>query len=146
MYAKIDGSTVVKYPYTMKALQNDNPNVSFPAELNAELKLEYNVADVHENARPEFDPLTQDVVEAPMTVIEGVAQINYIVKEASETQKISRITEQRKKFLEDTDYFGLSDVTMSEEWRVYRQALRDIPQQSSFPDNVTWPTPPGSGF
>ena len=27
-------------------------------------------------------------------------------------------------------------------WLDYRQALRDIPQQAGFPDNVTWPTQP----
>lgn len=36
--------------------------------------------------------------------------------------------------------------TMSEskkqEWRDYRQALLDVPQQSGFPDDITWPTKP----
>lgn len=27
-------------------------------------------------------------------------------------------------------------------WRTYRQALRDLPQQEGFPNNVTWPTKP----
>jgi hypothetical protein len=27
-------------------------------------------------------------------------------------------------------------------WIIYRQALREVPQQPSFPSNVTWPTPP----
>tara|TARA_R110000787_G_scaffold186342_1_gene297884 strand:+ start:1166 stop:1384 length:219 start_codon:yes stop_codon:yes gene_type:complete len=27
-------------------------------------------------------------------------------------------------------------------WRTYRQALRDVPAQSGFPDNITWPTEP----
>ena len=29
-----------------------------------------------------------------------------------------------------------------EEWRVYRQNLLNIPESSSFPSDVTWPTPP----
>lgn len=29
-------------------------------------------------------------------------------------------------------------------WRVYRQALRDVPQQAGFPSSVTWPTPPAA--
>ena len=28
------------------------------------------------------------------------------------------------------------------EWSNYRQGLLDVPQQASFPDNVTWPTKP----
>jgi len=27
-------------------------------------------------------------------------------------------------------------------WRTYRQALRDVPSQSGFPENITWPTRP----
>lgn len=30
-------------------------------------------------------------------------------------------------------------------WVTYRQALLDVPQQSGFPNSVTWPTPP-DGF
>jgi hypothetical protein len=29
-----------------------------------------------------------------------------------------------------------------EEWAVYRQALRDIPEQPGFPWEVEWPVPP----
>jgi len=29
-----------------------------------------------------------------------------------------------------------------DDWRTYRQALRDIPTQAGFPENVTWPVEP----
>jgi hypothetical protein len=29
-------------------------------------------------------------------------------------------------------------------WQTYRQTLRDIPAQSGFPFNITWPNPPAS--
>ena len=32
-------------------------------------------------------------------------------------------------------------IAVSDEWKTYRQALRDVPTQSD-PDNITWPTPP----
>jgi hypothetical protein len=35
-----------------------------------------------------------------------------------------------------------SGVPVSAEWVAYRQALRDIPQQPGFPDNIQWPTKP----
>lgn len=31
---------------------------------------------------------------------------------------------------------------MPSEWAAYAQALADVPQQSGFPDEVEWPTPP----
>lgn len=32
-------------------------------------------------------------------------------------------------------------VAVSNDWKTYRQALRDVPTQSD-PDNITWPTKP----
>ena len=34
-----------------------------------------------------------------------------------------------------------TDVTTAD-WTTYRQALRDVPAQSGFPANVTWPVEP----
>ena len=84
MYAKIDGTKIVKYPYTLKDLQRENPNVSFPSVLGDELKAQYNLVDVNENSKPTFDPLKENIVEAPMTVVDGVAQINYTKQTVSE--------------------------------------------------------------
>jgi len=36
---------------------------------------------------------------------------------------------------------ALSEASQSE-WATYRQALLDVPQQSGFPHNVTWPQEP----
>jgi hypothetical protein len=48
----------------------------------------------------------------------------------------------RDDLLKATDHYGLSDVTMTDAMTVYRQALRDVPQQESFPNTITWPTAP----
>ena len=48
----------------------------------------------------------------------------------------------RNLLLKDTDVWALSDRTMSAEQTAYRQALRDIPTQSGFPTDITWPTKP----
>ena len=51
---------------------------------------------------------------------------------------------QRDKLLADTDWHGLSDVTMSAEMTAYRQALRDITDHANFPDleEADWPVAP----
>ena len=41
--------------------------------------------------------------------------------------------------LAETDWTALSDVSMTPEMAVYRQALRDITQQAGFPNTVEWP-------
>ena len=48
----------------------------------------------------------------------------------------------RNQLLVDTDYAALADVTMSDDMRTYRQALRDLPANTSDPSNPTWPTKP----
>ena len=47
----------------------------------------------------------------------------------------------RNQKLLETDWRAGSDHTLSDEWKTYRQALRDVPTQSD-PDNITWPTEP----
>ena len=50
---------------------------------------------------------------------------------------------QRDAMLQETDWMILSDSpTPSQDWLDYRQALRDVPTQSGFPENVIWPTKP----
>lgn len=34
------------------------------------------------------------------------------------------------------------DATAKTQWAAYRQALRNVPQQSEFPNEITWPTAP----
>ena len=48
----------------------------------------------------------------------------------------------RNDILAQSDWMANSDVTMSDEWRTYRQALRDITESATSLDDVTWPTEP----
>ena len=54
----------------------------------------------------------------------------------------SDLRTKRTQLLTETDYLALSDVTLSENMRSYRQALRDLPANTSDPANPTWPTKP----
>jgi len=47
----------------------------------------------------------------------------------------------RDTLLSESDIHALAD-RITDEWRTYRQALRDIPNQSGFPDDITWPNKP----
>lgn len=48
----------------------------------------------------------------------------------------------RNEKLAETDWTASSDVTMSDAMKTYRQALRDVPEQSGFPTDINWPTKP----
>ena len=52
------------------------------------------------------------------------------------------LREERNRRLAETDYLALPDVTMSEEMRTYRQALRDLPANTTDPANPVWPVKP----
>ena len=52
----------------------------------------------------------------------------------------------RNQLLAETDYLALADVTLTDEMRAYRQALRDLPANTPDPANPVWPTKPEQGF
>ena len=57
----------------------------------------------------------------------------------------ARLREERNRRLSATDFYALSDVTMSDDMKTYRQNLRDLPEGKDTVDkcqNVTWPTKP----
>jgi hypothetical protein len=59
-----------------------------------------------------------------------------------DADKAESVRSERDQKLKDTDWMGMSDVTMSAEYATYRQALRDVPLQEGFPNTITWPAEP----
>lgn len=49
---------------------------------------------------------------------------------------------ERDRRLALTDYLALADATLSDDMRTYRQALRDLPANTSDPASPSWPTKP----
>ena len=64
---------------------------------------------------------------------------------AAPARRMVDLRKQRDKLLAETDYMALGDVTLSDAWKTYRQALRDITSQTPSDDalsNITFPTKP----
>ena len=60
-------------------------------------------------------------------------------------RSIARLREDRNRKLAETDFYALSDVTMSDEMKKYRQDLRDLPAGKDTVEkcnNATFPTKP----
>ena len=64
---------------------------------------------------------------------------------------MAKLRAQRDFKLSETDFYALSDVTMSSDMTTYRQALRDLPSNYTTSDsgdlkddlsNLNWPTKP----
>jgi|TARA_R100000656_G_C3902185_1_gene119044 hypothetical protein len=67
-----------------------------------------------------------------------------VIKPANQFSDLRR---QRNQLLSETDYLFGSDVPLmsdekTQEWRTYRQALRDLPANTADPTNITWPEEP----
>tara|TARA_R100001509_G_scaffold141786_1_gene96955 strand:+ start:579 stop:908 length:330 start_codon:yes stop_codon:yes gene_type:complete len=63
-------------------------------------------------------------------------------KEIQTADNLKELRIERNKRLVETDHYGLSDQTMSSDMTTYRQALRDITDNATSLDDVTWPTKP----
>lgn len=60
-----------------------------------------------------------------------------------DANQATAMRKQRDEKLSETDWTQLTDAPVNSAlWATYRQALRDVPTQSGFPWEVTWPTQP----
>jgi len=152
MYVKITNGSVDTYPYSVGELRRDNPNVSFPKQVPDTLLAEYGVYPVTETDQPSYTPRTQNIAqETTPSLVGDVWTVGWTVtdKTAEETTEYDNNVavgnrDLRNRLLADTDWTGLSDVTMSAEMTTYRQALRDITTHANWPnlEPNDWPTQP----
>ena len=64
---------------------------------------------------------------------------------AAPARALATLRARSNQLLAETDFYGNSDVTMSDDMTTYRQALRDLPAGKDTVDkcnNATWPTKP----
>ena len=105
--------------YTLRQAIWDNDHTIF-GDLTDELKTRFNITE------EEYDPRD----------------------EWSENQWADMVRRKRDSLISGTDYYILPDYPSTpdgiEAVKQYRQALRDIPEQSGFPRNVQWPSLPSA--
>lgn len=63
--------TPFKYPFSLDEMKQSNPNVSFPSELSEDLLKSYGVHRVKDSPIPDYDPLTQNLVESTPVLSDG---------------------------------------------------------------------------
>ena len=64
---------------------------------------------------------------------------------AAPARALANLRSKRNRLLSETDFYALSDVTMSDDMSTYRQDLRDLPAGKDTVDkcnNAIWPTKP----
>jgi hypothetical protein len=152
MYVKTTNGTVDTYPYNVGKLRRDNPNTSFPKRISDEMLAEWGVYPVEYKPQPDYDDRTQRIEQSSQPVMEdGKWVIDWTVvgKTAEEVAQydegaVFKNRTRRNSMLAETDWWALSDVTMTEAQAAYRQALRDITDHVNFPHLVDedWPVQP----
>jgi len=62
-------------------------------------------------------------------------------KAAKDAEQAKSVRTARDEKLKDSDWTQIADAPVDKAaWATYRQALRDVPTQSGFPWEITWPT------
>ena len=104
------------------------------------LELYPEVKVIHEDAEGNLGLCDGDGNPVSVTIDETA--INNKVAELESSKEWADLRSKRNQLLAETDYLALSDVTLSSEMTTYRQALRDLPANTTDPANPTWPTKP----
>lgn len=93
----------------------------------------------------EFDPGGDLVFVETHKYQDGVLSVADEIK-FSQAKRIkgSDILQLRDMLLKNSDWTQAKDIpdAVSSKYATYRQALRDVPQQSGFPQNIVWPVKP----
>jgi len=149
---------------TQGEIRRANANTSFPRVWDADVCTHLNIDPVLAAPQPSHTALQQVNSVAPVqdannnwvegwsvvdafadTTVDGVTTTKAEHEAAYTASELAKVAanarEKRDALLAATDFYALSDVTMSAEMTAYRAALRDVPTQSDFP-TVTWPTAP----
>jgi hypothetical protein len=72
----------------------------------------------------------------------SVADMDDETKAAKDAEQAKSVRATRDTKLSETDWRFRSDMTPSQEWKDYCQALRDVPSQAGFPWTIEWPDAP----
>ena len=70
------------------------------------------------------------------------AQNEAAYKAAKDAEQAKAVRATRDTKLSETDWRFRSDMTPSQAWKDYCQALRDVPSQAGFPWTIEWPEQP----
>jgi hypothetical protein len=124
-------------------------NVSLPFPLTTEILNSLGADVVFDGPQP---TLTHHQTASLQGVVETNGQwyTNWVAvdmsdeaKTAVDAQQAASVRQQRDAKLAASDWTQLSDAPVDKTaWSTYRQALRDLPKETGFPWDITWPTSP----
>ena len=133
----INGSPV---PYTEAAFRADNKHTVYGPVVSSRHLNAQGVYRVRKLPEPDAPVGQKAKLDATATQGDnGEWTLGWTLVPLSETEARTL----RDSLLVKSDWTQVADAPVdTAAWAAYRQALRDIPAQSGFPDNITWPQEP----
>jgi hypothetical protein len=127
-----------------------HPTTSFPPQLTEDILDSFEADVVFEGPQPQTTRYQFVARQGVIQMSDGKWYRNYVAidmsdeaKAALDEQQAKSVREERNRRLAACDWTQLADAPVDDlSWAVYRQALRDVPNQTDFPWTVVWPTEP----
>ena len=162
MQIRIRETGAVMYESEFRAL---HPNTSMPQQLSEELINDFGADVVFEGPQATGGTVYQYSQRQGVEQIDGKWYTKYVLgptfidtvvdgvtttalehenayKALKDAEQAKSVRATRDAKLAETDWRFRSDMTPSQEWKDYCQALRDVPSQEGFPWTITWPEMP----
>jgi len=162
MQVRIRETGAVMFENEFRAL---HPNTSMPQQLSEELINEFGADVVFEGPQATGGTVYQYSQRQGVEQVNGKWYTKYVLgpifidqvidgttttaaeqeaayKAQKDAEQAKNVRQTRDQKLADTDWRFRSDMTPSQEWKDYCQALRDVPSQEGFPWDITWPVEP----
>lgn len=128
-------------------------NTSFPDVWNAELVENLGLDPILESPTPtttRYQVARKDGIEqneAGQWVWKwSVSDMDSTTAQALDDKQAKAVRATRDNLLAGCDWIVIkayeTNTNIPSAWELYRQSLRDLPQQSGFPWDITWPTKP----
>ena len=99
---------------------------------------EKTVISATENGMVLSIPVSAGNTQYDTIVAEELTVADYVAPD----ETMESIRGKRNQLLKDTDWQGMSDVTMSDAQKAYRQKLRDLPATNADPTKIVFPDAP----
>ena len=148
MEYRLKSTGAVMYEGELRQYLKDNNGPTF-GQMTTEIMDAIGVDPVFEGPQPSTSGPYEYVARQGVEMIGDKWHTKYVVQTLDDEGKAAQDEETKKSVradrnqrLADTDWRFRSDMTPSQEWKDYCQALRDVPAQAGFPHNVQWPNKP----
>lgn len=148
--AFVENGSISQYPIGSVEVKRKFPQTSFVLPLEGQDLSDFGVVTVYNTPQPTIDNRNERIEEGVPVLERGawrqtwkIVPLSAEEKQRIQDNKSSEVRADRSRRLASCDWTQLGDALVdASAWIIYRQALRDISDQSGFPWDIVWPNEP----